>query len=60
MATNVALEDELICEALRVSGHRTREAVVAEALEEYVKRRRQIEIINILNKIIDIKPYCNN
>lgn len=51
MATNLALDDELIREALKISGHRTKKAVVTEALEEYIKRRRQNEIINMFNKI---------
>ena len=59
MATNVSLDDELICEALKISGHRTNEAIVTEALEEYIKRRRQIEIINIFNKI-DCDEDCND
>lgn len=51
MATNLALDDELIREALKISGHRTKKAVVTEALEEYIKRRKQMEIVHIFNKI---------
>jgi hypothetical protein len=51
MATNLALDDELIREALKISGHRTKKAVVTEALEEYIKRRKQMEIVSIFNKI---------
>ena len=51
MATNLALDDELIREAQRISGHRTKKAVVTEALQEYIQRRKQMEIIHIFNQI---------
>ena len=51
MATNLALDDELIREAQKLSGHRTKKAAVTEALQEYIERRKQMEIINIFNKI---------
>ncbi|MCY3765014.1 MAG: type II toxin-antitoxin system VapB family antitoxin [Gemmatimonadetes bacterium] len=51
MATNLALDDALIEEARRVSGHRTKRAVVNEALEEYVQRRRQLQILDLFNTV---------
>ena len=51
MATNLALDDELIREAQRISGHRTKKAVVTEALQEYIQRRKQLEIVNLFNQI---------
>ncbi len=51
MATNLALDDALIEEARRVGGHRTKRAVVTEALEEYVQRRRQLQILGLFNTI---------
>ena len=51
MTTNLEFDDKLIREALKISGHRTKETVVSEALEEYIKRRRQMEIISIFKKI---------
>ena len=51
MATNLALDDALIEEALRIGGHRTKKAVVTEALEEYVQRRRQLRILDLFNAI---------
>lgn len=41
MATNLALDDKLIEEAVRVGGHRTKKAAVTAALTEYVKSRRR-------------------
>lgn len=46
MATNLALSEELLSEALRLSDKRTKKAVVTEALEEYIQRRKQREIIS--------------
>lgn len=51
MATNLALDDALIEEARRIGGHRTKKAVVTEALEEYVQRRRQLQILGLFNTV---------
>ena len=51
MATNLAIDDKLIEEARTISKHRTKKAVVTEALEEYIQRRKQNEIINIFHTI---------
>lgn len=51
MATNLALDDALIEEARRIGGHRTKKAVVNEALKEYVQRRRQLQILGLFNTI---------
>jgi hypothetical protein len=51
MATNLALDDKLIIEAQKVGGHKTKKQAVTEALQEYVQRRKQLEIINIFGKI---------
>ena len=47
MATNLAIDDRLLDEALKVGGHRTKKATVTEALEEYVRRRRQVKIVEL-------------
>jgi Arc/MetJ family transcription regulator len=41
MPTNLAIDDELLAEALRVGGRRTKRATVNEALAEYVQRRKR-------------------
>lgn len=51
MATNLALDNELIDEAVRVGGHRTKKAAVTEALEEYVQRRRQLEVLELFGTV---------
>ena len=51
MATYLALDDNLIKDALRLGGHRTKKAVVTRALEEYVERHRQQEVLKLFNTI---------
>ncbi len=51
MATNLALDDKLIEDALTIGNHKTKKAVVTEALQEYIKRRKQLSIINLFNSI---------
>jgi hypothetical protein len=51
MATNLAIDDELLNEALKVGGHRTKKATVTEALEEYIRRRRQAQIVELFGTI---------
>lgn len=51
MATNLALDDQLITEALVLGKQKTKKAVVTEALEEYVNRRKQLNMINLFNSI---------
>ncbi len=51
MPTNLAIDDNLIQEALIIGHHRTKKAVVTEALNEYIQRRKQIEIIDLFGKI---------
>ena len=51
MATNLAIDDDLLEEARIVGKHATKKAVVNEALAEYVQRRKQAEIINLFHKI---------
>jgi Arc/MetJ family transcription regulator len=41
MPTNLALDDELLAEALRLGGHGTKRETVNEALSEYIARRKR-------------------
>ena len=51
MATNLAIDDELINEARRVGKHKTKKEAVTAALEEYVNRRKQLELIALFGTI---------
>ena len=57
MATNLAIDDELIEEARILGKHRTKKAVVTEALHEYIQRRKQTDIVNIFNSISYDEEY---
>ena len=46
MATNLALDDELIEEARRSGGHKTKREAVTAALDEYVRRRKQQKVLS--------------
>ncbi len=51
MATNLAIDDKLIVEAQLIGGFKTKKAAVTEALEEYIKRRKQIQITSLFGKV---------
>lgn len=51
MATNLALDDRLIEEARKVGGHKTKKEAVTAALDEYIKRRKQLEILELAGKL---------
>jgi Arc/MetJ family transcription regulator len=55
MATNLALDDALIEEARKSGGHRTKKEAVTKALEEYVRRRKQLRILNSFGTV-DFDP----
>ena len=46
MATNLALDDHLIEAARQAGGHKTKKEAVTAALDEYVKRRKQLLILD--------------
>lgn len=51
MPTNLAIDDALLEEALRVGGHRTKKATVNEALHEYIQRRRQAKVLELFGTV---------
>ena len=51
MATNLSIDPDLIERALEVSGERTKKAAVTRALEEYIARRRQKSLIELMGKL---------
>ena len=51
MATNLAIDDRLLEEALRIGGQRTKKATVTEALEEYIQRRKQAKILELFGTV---------
>jgi Arc/MetJ family transcription regulator len=51
MATNLAIDPDLIEQALAVSGERTKKAAVTKALEEFVARRKQKRMLDLMGKL---------
>ena len=51
MATNLAIDDKLLEEAKMIGGHKTKKAVVTEALKEYIQVRKQLEIVKLFGTI---------
>ncbi len=51
MATNLALDDNLIMEAKRIGKHKTKREAVTRALEEYIQHHKQLEILDVFGKI---------
>ena len=51
MATNLALDDHLINEARRIGRHKTKKEAVTAALLEYVKRRKQLKVLDLAGTI---------
>jgi len=57
MPTNLAIDDNLIQEAQKLGRHRTKKEAVTAALDEYVKRRRQLEVLSLFGTIDYDKRY---
>jgi hypothetical protein len=51
MATNLSLDPKLIEHAVEVSGERTKKAAVTRALEEFIARRRQKRLVELMGKL---------
>lgn len=51
MPTNLALDDTLLNEALKVGGRATKKETVTEALQEYIGRRKQARIAELFGTI---------
>lgn len=51
MATNLSLDPKLLDEALEVSGERTKKAAVTQALREFIARRRQKRLLDLIGKL---------
>lgn len=51
MATNLSIDPDLIDRALEVSGERTKKAAVTKALLEFVARRRQKRLLELMGKL---------
>jgi hypothetical protein len=64
MATNLALDDQLIEEARQLGGQRTKKDVVTQALVEYIQRRKQLQVLALFGTVdyaqgVDAKAQRN-
>lgn len=57
MATNLAIDDNLIETARQLGKHKTKKAAVTEALKEYILRHKQSDVIKLFGKIDYDKDY---
>jgi hypothetical protein len=51
MATNLAIDPDLLDRAVEVSGERTKKAVVTKALQEFIARREQKRAMELMGKL---------
>lgn len=51
MATNLALDPDLLDRAFRVSGEPTKKAAVTRALQEFIARREQRQIAELFGQL---------
>ncbi len=51
MATNLSIDPALIERALEVSGDKTKRAAVTRALEEFIARRKQKRLLELMGKL---------
>ena len=55
MATNLALDDRLIGQAVKLGKHKTKRDAVNAALAEYIKVKKRLGVIDMLGKV-DYEP----
>jgi Arc/MetJ family transcription regulator len=55
LATNLAIDERLLGEALRIGGRSTKRETVNEALHEYVQRRKRRDFVKLFGTI-DFRP----
>ena len=51
MATNLAIDPDLLDRAVEVSGERTKKAVVTKALQEFIARRQQRRLVELMGTL---------
>ena len=51
MATNLAIDPELLNRALEIGGEKTKKATVNRALQEFIARREQERLLDLFGKL---------
>ena len=57
MPTNLALDDELIAQAVKAGRHKTKREAVTAALREYVKARKRLGILDWVGEVDYLDDY---
>jgi Arc/MetJ family transcription regulator len=57
MATNLAIDDNLLNTALALGGLKTKNDTLNLSLDEFIQRRKRQEVINLFGKIEFDKNY---
>jgi len=57
MRTNIALDENLVKEAMRLSRTKTKKELVNQALKEFVENRKRLNLIDLAGKIEFAKDY---
>ena len=51
MPTNLAIDEKLLTEAVKVGGFKTKKSAVNQALKEFIEHRKRKDILKIFGKI---------
>ena len=51
MPTNLAIDDRLIEEARQIGHHQTKKEAVTAALDEYIRRRKQMHVLDLFGTV---------
>ncbi len=51
MPTNLGLDDRLIDEAVKVGRHKSKKEAVTAALEEYIRYRKQLRVLDLTGRV---------
>ena len=57
MRTNIVLDEKLVAEAQRLTGIRTKKALVDEALRELIARRKRRSLLELAGRIRFAEGY---
>lgn len=57
MASNLAINDELLKKALKIGGHKTKKDTVNEALKEFIVRREQKKVLDLFGTVDYFDDY---
>ena len=51
MATNLQIDPDLLEQAVRISGEKTKKAAVTRALQEFIARRKQRRLLDLFGSL---------